>query len=442
LLPGAYYRVLVKIVGGFHTAMRSVAAAYFMLASLIGLGTAAAAECPPGALGTSRTIVVDPTEHVKLGGFQYRETLPLKDREVVLTFDDGPLPPYTSRILDQLASECVKATFFMVGRMVRGYPSIVRRIYNEGHTIANHSQNHPFTFHKMTVEHAAQEIEDGFASLRTALGDPKAVAPFFRIPGLLRQDSVERYLASQGYMTWSVDFVADDWTHISADEVARRAINRLEANGRGILLLHDIQPATALAFPTILRELKARGFKVVHVVPATPDRPKTVSEPELWALRNVREPKYWPRVLTPIGAEMPEPVLAAPNPENFGVMDPRDAAVKVALTPSFERPLLRDGESLAAWPHPTSHSGPASESTLPIAGRHNFRYVRVFRPDKLKLANRKPATTTSASGATSTQTKPKDPNSTSSPPAANGPRPPRMIGHQLSVARPPFPFLR
>ena len=316
--------------------------------------------------------MVDPTEHVRLGGFQYRETLPLKDREVVLTFDDGPLPPYTSRILDQLASECVKATFFMVGRMVRGYPSIVRRIYNEGHTIANHSQNHPFTFHKMTVEHAAQEIEDGFASLRTALGDPKAVAPFFRIPGLLRQDSVERYLASQGYMTWSVDFVADDWTHISADEVARRAINRLEANGRGILLLHDIQPATALAFPTILRELKARGFKIVHVVPATPDRPKTVTEPELWALRNVREPKYWPRVLTPIGAEMPEPVLAAPNPENFGVMDPRDAAVKVALTPSFERPLLRDGEGLATWPHPTSHSGPASESTLPIAGRHNF----------------------------------------------------------------------
>ena len=186
----------------------------------------------------------------------------------------------------------------------------------------------------------------------------------------------------------------------------------------------------------------ARGFKIVHVVPATPDRPKTVTEPELWALRNVREPKYWPRVLTPIGAEMPEPVLAAPNPENFGVMDPRDAAVKVALTPSFERPLLRDGEGLATWPHPTSHSGPASESTLPIAGRHNFRYVRVFRPDKLKLASRKPATTTPASGATSTQAKPKDPNSTGSPPATNGPRPPRMIGHQLSVARPPFPFLR
>ena len=90
------------------------------------------------------------SEHPLLGSMQYRKSLPLNDKEVVLTFDDGPLPPYTNRILDTLASECVKATFFMVGRMVRGYPTLVRRIYNDGHTVANHSQNHPFTFHKMS----------------------------------------------------------------------------------------------------------------------------------------------------------------------------------------------------------------------------------------------------------------------------------------------------
>src|SRR5229473_868933 len=116
---------------------------------------------------------------------QYGESLPLNDHEVVLTFDDGPLPPYTNRVLDTLASECVKATFFMVGRMVRGYPAVVRRVYNEGHTVANHSQSHPFTFHRMTVDQAAREIEDGFASLQAALGDRKAVARFFRIPVLL-----------------------------------------------------------------------------------------------------------------------------------------------------------------------------------------------------------------------------------------------------------------
>jgi peptidoglycan/xylan/chitin deacetylase (PgdA/CDA1 family) len=125
-------------------------------------------------------------------------------------------------VLDTLAAECVKATFFLVGRMALGYPQLVRRQYNEGH-----SQNHPFTFAKMSVAAAAKEIEGGFDSLRTVLGDPKAVSPFFRIPGLLRQDSVERYLAAHGYATWSLDFLADDWTHISANEVARRALQRI-----------------------------------------------------------------------------------------------------------------------------------------------------------------------------------------------------------------------
>jgi peptidoglycan/xylan/chitin deacetylase (PgdA/CDA1 family) len=293
--------------------VRSTVAAYFLLASMIGMGTAGAAECPADALGVSRTITVDPSEHPRVGSMQYNESLPLKDHEVVLTFDDGPLPPYTTRILETLGAECVKATFFMVGRMAQAYPAIVRRVYNEGHTIANHSQSHPFTFHKMSVEQAAQEIEGGFASLRTALGDPNAVSPFFRIPGLLRQTSVEQYLAGHNDMTWSVDFLADDWTHINNREVARRAINRIEARGKGILLLHDIQPATALALPAILKELKARGFKIVHVVPAMPERPKTVTDPELWATRRAPEPKIWPRTLV-VEMESPESVLAAPSP--------------------------------------------------------------------------------------------------------------------------------
>src|SRR6516225_5412527 len=300
--------------------MRNSIAAYVLLACVITGVTAAADECPPGALGVSRTIAVDASEHTRVGSMQYSESLPLNDHEVVLTFDDGPLPPYTTRILETLASECVKATFFMVGRMVRGYPSLVRRVYNEGHTIANHSQTHPFTFNKMSVDHAAQEIEEGNASLRSALGDPKAISPFFRIPGLLRQNSVEQYLAAHDYMTWSVDFLADDWTHINNKEVAHRAISRIEARGRGILLLHDIQPATALALPEILKELKARGFKIVHVVPATPDRPKTVSEPEQWVVRRTAEQQAWG--LVPIvGMDAPEPLpaLAAPAPASFGI---------------------------------------------------------------------------------------------------------------------------
>ncbi len=410
--------------------MRSTVAIYSLLASLLGVAAAAADECPAGALGVSRTIVVDPSEHARVGSMQYGESLPLKDREIVLTFDDGPLPPYTNRILDTLASECVKATFFMVGRMVRGYPSVVRRIYNEGHTVANHSLSHPFTFHKMSVDQASYEIEGGFDALRTALGDPKAVAPFFRIPGLLRQNSVEQYLAAHNDMTWSVDFLADDWTHISAQEVARRAINRMEARGKGILLLHDIQPATALAFPEILRELKARGFKIVHAVPATADRPKTVAEPELWAARRSPEPKIWPRTLV-VGMEEPEPVLAAPSPTSFGI-ESFGPVIRVAMAQTFERQVVRDGEALLpavpAWPRPVAYYVPPEANVLPIPGAHNFKYSRPFRlgaPDKPKLAGKKPAATAGA--------KPKEPSVFSPWPATRQ----RTVGHQLSVVRPP-----
>jgi peptidoglycan-N-acetylglucosamine deacetylase len=407
--------------------MRSAIAAYFMLASLIA-GTAAAAECPPDALGVSRTIVVDPSEHVRLGSMQYGESLPLKDHEVVLTFDDGPLPPYTTRILDTLASECIKATFFMVGRMVRGYPAVVRRIYNEGHTIANHSQNHPFTFHRMTVDQAAKEIEDGYASLRDALGDPKAVSPFFRIPGLLRQTSVEQYLAAHNYMTWSVDFLADDWTHINNREVTRRAISRMEAQGKGILLLHDIQPATALALPEILKELKARGFKIVHVVPATADRPATVTEPEQWAVRRTPEQKIWPRTVV-VGEETPVPVLAAPSPENFGIEHFGEPVIKIALAQTFERQVLHDGAAPAAnpWPHAMHYSVPAESTVLPVPAGYNFRYSRPFRlgkPEKSKLAKKHGASSTAAV---------KESPSTGSTSSGSKSSRPRNVGHQLTM---------
>jgi peptidoglycan/xylan/chitin deacetylase (PgdA/CDA1 family) len=411
--------------------MRSTIVASVLLASAIGLGVANAAECPPGALGVSRTIVVDPMEHARVGSMQYMESLPLQDHEVVLTFDDGPLPPYTSRILDTLASECVKATFFMVGRMVRGYPAIVRRAYNEGHTIANHSQNHPFTFHKMTVDQASKEIEDGFASLQAALGDPKAVSPFFRIPGLLRQTSVEQYLAAHGDMTWSVDFLADDWTHINSKEVAKRAINRIEARGKGILLLHDIQPATALAFPEILAELKARGFKIVHVVPATADRPASVAEPELWVARHPRGQQVWPRTLV-VGLEEPEPTLSVPAPANFGIENFGEPTIKVAMADTFERKVMRDGDAplppVATWPRPLAYAMRTDTHVLPVPGAYNFKYSRSLRgkDDKPKVASKKPAA------------RPKDPwangNNMFTPPPASRPR----VGHQLTVVRPPI----
>jgi peptidoglycan/xylan/chitin deacetylase (PgdA/CDA1 family) len=266
------------------------------LLALAGVSASAhAAECPgnPDALGTSRVITVDPAEHARIGAMQYHESLPLEDKEVVLTFDDGPLPPYTNRVLETLSAECVKATFFIVGRQARAFPEMVRRVYDEGHTVASHSQNHPLIFSRLPMPAAEKEIEEGRASVAAALGDERTTAPFFRFPGLGRSETIEEYLGAHGLMTWSADFLADDWRHITAQQVLTLALDRLDRAGKGVLLLHDIQPRTVLALPVLLKALKARGYRIVHVMPASLDRPKTVAPPEAWA----RHAPQWPRVL-------------------------------------------------------------------------------------------------------------------------------------------------
>lgn len=257
--------------------MRNVFVLVFWL--LGSLASSAAESCPgnPDALGTSRVLTISPGEFTRIGSIQYPTTLPLDDHEVVITFDDGPIPPYSNSILETLASQCVKATYFLVGEMANAYPSIVRRIYNAGHTIGTHSQNHPSAFQRLSEQKAEQQIDGGIASVDAALGDPKALSPFFRIPGFGRTNAVESYLASKSIVTWSADVVADDWKHISPAEIVRRAMRRLNEKGRGILMLHDIHPATARALPILLKELKEQGYHVVQVV-AAGEHPQTLPE--------------------------------------------------------------------------------------------------------------------------------------------------------------------
>src|SRR5262249_43234549 len=140
-------------------------------------------QCPghPDAIGTSRTLVVDPRAHPRIGSMQYPEALPLADHEVVLTFDDGPLPRNSNQVLQILADNCVKATFFAIGEQARANPEGVRKLIAAGHTVGTHSQHHPLTFDRMSEAQARQEIEQGIASTRAAMTDPSAIAPFFRI---------------------------------------------------------------------------------------------------------------------------------------------------------------------------------------------------------------------------------------------------------------------
>jgi len=245
----------------------------------------------PQALGTSRVITITPAEYQKIGSVHYAQSLqlPLREREVVITFDDGPLPPFTSQILDVLDRECVKASFFLIGRQAAAFPDLARRIQRAGHVVGTHSQNHPLTFDQMPIEAAQREIEDGIASVSAALGDPRAVAPFFRIPGFLRVAAVEDYLASRAITIWSTDVDADDWYRTATPEdIVKKAMTRLDAKGRGIILLHDVHPATAMALPMLLTEFKAKGYKVVLVTP--PGRRVAAREKE----RAI--PAGWPRI--------------------------------------------------------------------------------------------------------------------------------------------------
>jgi peptidoglycan/xylan/chitin deacetylase (PgdA/CDA1 family) len=340
--------------------MRSIVA-LCAVSTLVAWTASAAAECPgnPDALGTERVITVDPNEHPRVGSMQYPETLPLNDKEVVLTFDDGPLPLYTNRILETLAAECVKATFFMVGRQARAYPAEVRKVYNEGHTVASHSQNHPLIFTRLAMGAAEQEIDQGIASVSAALGDPRALAPFFRFPGLGRSHAIESYLGSHGIMIWSADFPADDWTHISGQEVMHRALERLEHRGKGVLLLHDIQPATALMLPQLLRELKARGYHIVQVTPAGPDRPKTVTEPETWV---IHKPKpVWPTVL-----DRSALAFAAPSAQSFGWPHPFRSQI---VAPMPVPPTLVAGLG------GISERAPSAASTSDVRTTSNGRFM-------------------------------------------------------------------
>jgi peptidoglycan/xylan/chitin deacetylase (PgdA/CDA1 family) len=346
----------------------------------------AAANCPghPDALGTSRVLALDPTEYPRVGRIQYPDSLPLNDKEVVLTFDDGPILPYSHQILDILASQCVKATYFLVGEMARAFPATVRRIYEEGHTIGTHSEHHPTRFGQLPVEKMRREIDWGISDVSASLGDSKYLAPFFRIPGLARSDIVERELAARGLTVFSSDTDADDWHHrISGQQIIALAMRRLEARGKGILLLHDIHPATVAALPGLLKELKDKGFHIVQVVPAASyviamaNKPKArtlsstlPSEPTISDDGNRRAQPRWPHVVANVAPD--HSVLLVPDASAF-----EPDAVATEDTTDVHWPAPAEAKT----PSPAKSQAPAPRKHK-FAGRSEKRKERIAHAGK------------------------------------------------------------
>jgi peptidoglycan/xylan/chitin deacetylase (PgdA/CDA1 family) len=225
----------------------------------------------PDALGTSRVITVDAAAPPRVGRKQFPETLPLADKEVVLTFDDGPNPSTTAAVLDALRRECVRATFFLIGRNAAAHPELARRELAEGHTVAHHSFRHPLLDH-MSPDDAEAEINHGFVAVDTALygsagSEPRT--PFFRFPGFASTPYLLDRLAARKIMVFGADLWASDWNPMTPDHERRLVLDRLDETHGGIVLFHDTKRQTAAMLPAFLRSLKAQGYRIVHIAPAT-----------------------------------------------------------------------------------------------------------------------------------------------------------------------------
>lgn len=245
------------------------AAIVVLIASTV---AAHAAACPrPDKGGTARVLTVDPATTLPVGLQSFPQTLPLEDHEIVLTFDDGPSPPMTNKVLDALAQECVRATFFLVGKPASGRTALVKRIAAEGHTIGHHSYTHA-NLARITPEAAVAEIDRGIAADEMALHGVSTTTPstpFFRFPYFASTPATLDLLQSRGIVVFGADFWASDWNKMAPEQELELVTSRLEQVHKGILLLHDPQPRTVAMLPAFLHYLKENGYRVVHLVPAS-----------------------------------------------------------------------------------------------------------------------------------------------------------------------------
>jgi peptidoglycan/xylan/chitin deacetylase (PgdA/CDA1 family) len=231
------------------------------------------------ALGTSRELVVNaPKGGLHLGLESYNKTLALKPNEVVLTFDDGPNPGTTERVLDALKAECVQATFFLIGRNAQAHPQLVKREIRDGHTIGSHTWSHPVrTLAGIPESDAIEEIKRGFAAVDRAgydmvIQEDMPKTSWFRFPGFADTKETLDWLDKRRITVFGTDFWAADWVAMSPEEELNRLMKHLRETGGGIVLLHDTRSQTAKMLPTFLRELKDRGYEIVHIVAGDPSQ--------------------------------------------------------------------------------------------------------------------------------------------------------------------------
>jgi peptidoglycan-N-acetylglucosamine deacetylase len=217
----------------------------------------------PNAIGVSRTVEIDTKGGPGFGNEHYKANDFLQPKEVILTFDDGPQKFSTEMVLAALADQCTKATFFSIGKMALGYPEIIREVAKAGHTIGTHTMTHQAIAKLKTFEEGKDEIERGASAVKRAVGGP--VAPFFRFPTLKDTPEAVAYLGTRNMAMFSTDIDSFDFKPQPAENIVKTVMAKLEKNGKGIVLMHDIHRTTAKAVPLLLAAMKDKGYKIVHI---------------------------------------------------------------------------------------------------------------------------------------------------------------------------------
>ncbi len=217
----------------------------------------------PNALGVSRTVEIDTGGGPGFGFEHFKQHDFLREKEVVLTFDDGPWPT-TTAVVKALADECVLATFFAIGKHATYYPEILRSVAEAGHSVGSHTWSHQ-DLSKKSAEEAKAEIEKAISAVQWALGTRAQEASFFRFPALRHPAEMVTYLGQRNIAVFSTDMDSFDFKLRKPEKIVGSIMTKLQKHGKGIVLMHDFQTGTSHAAPQLLAELKAGGYKIVHL---------------------------------------------------------------------------------------------------------------------------------------------------------------------------------
>jgi peptidoglycan/xylan/chitin deacetylase (PgdA/CDA1 family) len=222
----------------------------------------------PNAMGIARVVEIDTTGGPGFGFQHFKSYDFLNDREVVLTFDDGPWLGHTPAVLKALTDQCVRATFFSIGKHATYYPEILKSVVAAGHTVGSHTWSHAdlqATVRNEGLEVAKEQFEKGASAVRMTAG--VAIAPFFRFPDLRHPPEMLTYLGERNVASFSTDVDSWDFKIKKPEELTKSLMGKLRKAGKGVILMHDFQKVTSIALPQILEQLHQEGFKVVHIVP-------------------------------------------------------------------------------------------------------------------------------------------------------------------------------